>query len=117
MPKQLLALVGDRSLIRATVDRINNVSPGSTPIIVTNTDHAAAIEQDLHLSGWDDPVLILEPVGRNTAPAVAVAAHEIIATRGDSLMIVLPSDHTIANEAAFAVAIEHAARVALEGYP
>jgi mannose-1-phosphate guanylyltransferase/mannose-6-phosphate isomerase len=116
MPKQLLALVDNRSLIRATVDRINAVSLGTTPIIVTNADHAAAIEQDLHLSGWDDLVLILEPVGRNTAPAVAVAAHEIIATRGDSLMIVLPSDHTIANEAAFALAIEHAARVALKGY-
>jgi mannose-1-phosphate guanylyltransferase/mannose-6-phosphate isomerase len=116
MPKQLLALVGDRSLISATVDRINSVSPGTSPIIVTNADHAAAIEREMHVSGRDDPVLILEPVGRNTAPAVAVAAHEIVATRGDSLMIVLPSDHTIANESAFAEAIKHAARVALEGY-
>ena len=116
MPKQLLNLVDSRSLIRATIDRIDAVSPGTTPIIVTNADHAAAIERDLHDSGWNDPVLILEPVGRNTAPAVAVAAHEIIATRGDSLMIVLPSDHTIANEAAFAEAIENAARIALEGY-
>lgn len=116
MPKQLLDLVDGRSLIRATVDRFGSVSPGTAPIIVTNASHAGAIEQDLHLSGWDDPALILEPVGRNTAPAVAVAAHEIIATRGDSLMMVLPSDQTIADEAAFAEAIEHAAQVALEGY-
>jgi len=115
-PKQLLNLVDDRSLIRATVDRINAVSPGTTPIIVTNADHADAIERDLHGSGPDDPVLILEPVGRNTAPAVAVAALEIIAARGDSLMIVLPSDHTIANEAAFATAIGHAAQIARDGY-
>ena len=115
-PKQLLALVGDRSLIRATLERINMVSPGTAPIIVTNADHAEAIEQELRLSGPDEPVLILEPVGRNTAPAVAVAAHEIIATRGDSLMIVLPSDHTISDPDAFATAIEDAAQVALEGY-
>lgn len=116
LPKQLLALIDERSLIRATVDRIGAASEGATPIIVTNADHAEAIAQDLHLSGGDDPLLILEPVGRNTAPAVAVAAHEIIASRGDGLMIVLPSDHTISNEAAFAEAIEHAAGVALEGY-
>ena len=116
LPKQLLNLVDDRSLIRATLDRIMAVSPDSQPIIVTNAGHVAAIERDLQMSGWDDPVLILEPVGRNTAPAVAVAAHEIIATRGDSLMIVLPSDHTISNESAFAEAIEHAVRIALEGY-
>lgn len=116
MPKQLLNLVDDRSLIRATIDRVASVSPDTTPIIVTNAGHAGAIEQDLHLSGSVDPVLILEPVGRNTAPAVAVAAHEIIATRGDSLMIVLPSDHTISNEAAFTAAIEQAAQAALDGY-
>jgi mannose-1-phosphate guanylyltransferase/mannose-6-phosphate isomerase len=116
VPKQLLALVGDRSLIRATVDRINTISPGTTPIIVTNADHAVAIERDLHDSGVDEPVLLLEPVGRNTAPAVAVAAHEIIATWGDSLMIVLPSDHTIADDAQFAIAIERAVRVAKDGY-
>jgi mannose-1-phosphate guanylyltransferase/mannose-6-phosphate isomerase len=115
-PKQLLNLVGDRSLIRATVDRINAVSPGTTPIIVTNADHADAIEQDLKTSGSDSPVLMLEPVGRNTAPAVAVAAHEIISTRGDGLMIVLPSDHTISNEAVFAEAIEHAASAARDGF-
>jgi mannose-1-phosphate guanylyltransferase/mannose-6-phosphate isomerase len=116
MPKQLLALVGNRSLIRATVDRINAMSPGVAPIIVTNADHAVAIEQDLLDAGNDGPVLILEPVGRNTAPAVAVAAHEILATSGDTLMIVLPSDHTIVDEPEFANAIQHGARVAREGY-
>ena len=116
MPKQLLNLVGDRSLIGATVDRISAVSPGTAPIIVTNAVHADAIEHDLALSDADSPVLILEPVGRNTAPAVAVAAHEIIATRGDGLMIVLPSDHTISDEAAFATAIENAVGVAQDGF-
>jgi len=92
------------------------VSAVTSPIIVTNAGHASAIEEDLRHSGWDHPLLILEPVGRNTAPAVAVAAHEILASGSDGLMIVLPSDHTISNEAAFASAIEQAARVAHEGY-
>jgi mannose-1-phosphate guanylyltransferase/mannose-6-phosphate isomerase len=115
-PKQLLDLVDDRSLIKATVDRIAAVSPEAGPIVVSNVDHADAIEAELRHSGRSDPVLILEPAGRNTAPAVAVAAHEIMATVGDSLMIVLPSDHTISDEAAFAEAIENAVQVALEGY-
>jgi mannose-1-phosphate guanylyltransferase/mannose-6-phosphate isomerase len=116
MPKQLLNLIDDRSLITATVDRVDAVSPGVTPIVVTNTDHASAIELDMHASGRNDLVLILEPVGRNTAPAVAVAALEIIATRGDRLMIVLPSDHTIADEEAFTAAVEHASLVARDGF-
>jgi mannose-1-phosphate guanylyltransferase/mannose-6-phosphate isomerase len=115
-PKQLLNLIDDRSLITATVDRIEAISPGVTPIVVTNADHASAIEQDMHATGRNDPVLILEPVGRNTAPAVAVAALEIIATRGDRLMIVLPSDHTIADEEAFRAAIEPASLVARDEY-
>jgi mannose-1-phosphate guanylyltransferase/mannose-6-phosphate isomerase len=116
MPKQLLNLVDQRSLIESTVDRISTISPGSTPIVVTSAAHVDVIERDLRRSDRDDAVLILEPVGRNTAPAVAVAALEIIATRGDGLMIVLPSDHTISDEAAFGKAIEHAAVVARQGY-
>lgn len=115
-PKQLLDLLDGRSLIRATADRIAAVSPGAEPIIVTNVDQAGAIEAEVRHSDLSDPILILEPVGRNTAPAVAVAAHEIIAAGADSLMIVLPSDHTILDEAAFSEAIDHAVQVALEGY-
>jgi mannose-1-phosphate guanylyltransferase/mannose-6-phosphate isomerase len=116
MPKQLLNLIDDRSLITATVERIDAISPGVTPIVVTNTVHASAIERDMNGPDRNDPVLILEPVGRNTAPAVAVAALEIIAMRGDSLMIVLPSDHTIADEEAFRAAVERASLVARDGF-
>ncbi len=115
-PKQLLPLVDDRSLIRNTVDRISSVATTTAPIIVANADHADAIEAEMRLSGWETPVLMLEPVGRNTAPAIAVAALEILATGQDGLMIVLPSDHTISDEGAFATAVEQAATAARDGF-
>jgi mannose-1-phosphate guanylyltransferase/mannose-6-phosphate isomerase len=85
------------------------------PIIVTNKDHADAIMREMAASGYRDFMLILEPVGRNTAPAVAVAAMEAMKI-GDPLMLILPADHTIADEDAFRDAIDHAARTADAGY-
>lgn len=114
-PKQLLALIGEESMIQATVDRVQNVMGGTDPIIVTNVDHASAIEQDLVDAGYRATKLILEPVGRNTAPAVAVAALEIQQS-GDDLMLVLPADHAIADLPAFSRALEAATEAATAGY-
>jgi len=115
-PKQLLPLVDDRSMIAATVDRIHAVTTGIDPIIVTNVDHADAIRREMRRSGYADTRLLLEPVGRNTAPAVAVAAYEVLSTYGDRLMLVLPADHTISDEGAFAEAISAASDAAAAGY-
>ncbi len=115
-PKQLLDLVDDRSLIRATLERILSIPSVEQPLIVANEDHADAIEDDLRDLVETDPVLILEPLGRNTAPAVAVAAHEILASQGDRLMIVLPSDHTIADEAMFTEAIAQGIQAGRDGH-
>ncbi len=115
-PKQLLPLVDDRSMIAATADRIRALTTGIDPIIVTNVDHADAIRREMLRSGYPETRLLLEPVGRNTAPAVAVAAYEIIDTFGDRLMLVLPADHAITDETAFASAVEEAADCAAAGY-
>lgn len=115
-PKQLLPLIDDRSMIRATVDRVKAVATATDPIIVTNVDHADAIRREMLRAGYADTCLMLEPIGRNTAPAAAVAAYEVIATHGDQLMLILPADHVISDEAAFASAVAEATEPAAAGY-
>lgn len=102
-------------MMRATIDRVTDLGSSLNPIIVTNASHADAISREMLTAGYLDAVLVLEPVGRNTAPAVAVAAHEA-ASNGDPLMLVLPSDHTISNTAAFQDAVGIAAQSADAGY-
>lgn len=115
MPKQLLPLVGDRSMMRETIDRVATLGAVDRPIIVTNQGHVEAITREMVTSGYSDARFILEPVGRNTAPAVAVAAHEAM-NDGDPLLLVLPSDHTIDDEDAFREAVGVAAEAATAGY-
>ena len=114
-PKQLLPLVEDRSMLRATIDRVAAVGDTRDPIIVTNRDHADAITREMVASGYSNATLILEPVGRNTAPAVAVAAMEVL-KHGDAPMLILPADHTIADEDAFRTAVDAAKDAAEAGY-
>lgn len=115
-PKQLLALVGDQSMIRATIDRVSELGPVGQTIIVTNEEHASSIRSDVAQTSYADATLILEPFGRNTAPAVAVAALEASATGTDPLLLILPSDHTIQNETAFAEAVAIGATAAESGF-
>lgn len=102
-------------MMRSTIDRVAALESTERPIVVTNADHADAITREMLASGYPDALLILEPVGRNTAPAVAAAAHEAMA-RGDPLLLILPSDHTIADGDAFRKAIGSAKEAAVDGY-
>lgn len=114
-PKQLLPLVGDRSLIGGTLARVRHLPTVAAPMIVTNAAHAVGIRRAMDNEGLDDVTLIIEPVGRNTAPAVAVAARIIAETSPDALMLVLPSDHTIGDADAFGAAVDRGASLAHEG--
>ena len=102
-------------MIRATVDRVAALESVGAPIIVTNALHATAIEREMAAAGYPDARVVLEPAGRNTAPAVAVAAHEAMRNGDDPILFVLPSDHTIADQDAFAKAAGLAARAAASG--
>jgi mannose-1-phosphate guanylyltransferase/mannose-6-phosphate isomerase len=102
-------------MLRATIDRAAGLGDTRDPIIVTNKDHADAITREMVSSGYAEATLILEPVGRNTAPAVAVAAMEVL-KNGDALMLILPADHTIADEEAFRTAVANAKDAADSGY-
>lgn len=115
-PKQLLPLVGRHSLIGDTIARVIDLGSSSAPIIVTNSAHAVGIERAMATQGLEDVTLVIEPVGRNTAPAVASAAHLAIEKDPDSLLLVLPSDHAIRDPDDFRDAVRRGASLAAQGH-
>ncbi len=114
MPKQLLALTGDRTMLQLTVARARGAERYALPIVVGNTRHAKMIEGQLSAVGIDDALLILEPAARNTAPAIALAA--LAAGGGDAPLLVMPSDHVIADLDAFRAAIDAALPLVRDGW-
>jgi mannose-1-phosphate guanylyltransferase / mannose-6-phosphate isomerase len=114
-PKQLLALFGDTSLLQQTVSRIVGKPDFAPPVIVANEEHRFIIAEQLREIGVEPAALLLEPVGRNTAPAAAVAALRITESDPDGLVLVMPSDHAIADPKAFHKAIGRAAQAANTG--
>ncbi|MEI8395426.1 MAG: mannose-1-phosphate guanylyltransferase/mannose-6-phosphate isomerase [Rhodospirillaceae bacterium] len=114
-PKQLLSLTSDRSMIQETADRVSGSALFAPPLVICNEEHRFVIAEQLRRS--DSPVgIILEPVGRNTAAAVAVAALQISARDPAALMLVLPADHLIRDVPAFLAAVGTAAKAAAAGW-
>ena len=94
-PKQLLSLVDDRSLLQNTITRCARHPDVTDAVLVCNEEHRFLVAEQLREIGAQSSKIILEPEGRNTAPAVALAAHTILKTEQDAIMVVLPSDHVI----------------------
>jgi mannose-1-phosphate guanylyltransferase / mannose-6-phosphate isomerase len=114
-PKQLLPLVGRHTMLQATVQRLQGLS-ATAPIVVCNEAHRFLVAEQLRSIECSARAIVLEPVGRNTAPAIALAAHAALAAdEGDSFLLVLPADHVIADVSAFQSAVQTAAAVAREG--
>lgn len=105
-PKQLLALAGEATMLQATARRTSDRGRFHTPVVVANEAHSEAIRHQLTAIGTDPSALLLEPVGRNTAPAIALAAQHIAASDPHGTMLVMPSDHVIADNAALLKAID-----------
>jgi mannose-1-phosphate guanylyltransferase/mannose-6-phosphate isomerase len=114
-PKQLLVLFGEASLLQETARRVVERRGFAAPLIVANEEHRFIIAEQLREIGAKPAALLLEPVGRNTAPAAAVAALRIADSDPDGLMLVMASDHVIADVAAFHGAVERAAAAARAG--
>jgi len=112
-PKQFHRLVDAHTLLQATALRVADAELFSPPLIIANERHAAAVEAQLAEADTTFASLILEPMGRNTAPAIALAA---LAARPDDLLLVLPSDHVIRDVPAFHAAVRTAAALANEGW-
>lgn len=113
-PKQLLALTAEETMLQLTARRTGASARFARPIVVANALHADLVDEQLSGVGEDAQALILEPVGRNTAPAIALAA--IVAGGGSDPLLVMPSDHVIADVAAFHAAIEAAMPLVADGW-
>ncbi|WP_447902307.1 mannose-1-phosphate guanylyltransferase/mannose-6-phosphate isomerase [Pseudomonas serbica] len=93
-PKQFLTLNGDQSLFQATLSRLAGIQDGPlTPIVVSNEDHRFLVAEQCRALGINPQAILLEPIGRNTAPAIAAAVVKALATGRDELLLVLPADH------------------------
>jgi mannose-1-phosphate guanylyltransferase/mannose-6-phosphate isomerase len=114
-PKQLLTLLGRDSLLQQTVRRVAERERFAPPLLVANEEHRFIIAEQLREIAVMPRALLLEPVGRNTAPAACVAALTLSEAEPDPLMLLMPSDHTIGNVDAFVAAIERAATAAQAG--
>ena len=107
-PKQLLALVDDYSLLQNTVTRCDSHPDVTSPVLVCNEEHRFLVAEQLREIGITPSRIILEPEGRNTAPALALAAHEVLREEDDAILVVLPSDHVIKQADVFLDALSQA---------
>ncbi|HVJ03676.1 MAG TPA: sugar phosphate nucleotidyltransferase, partial [Sphingomonas sp.] len=112
-PKQLLSLTAEQTMLQLTAKRTSGKGFAS-PIVVANAFHADLVEEQLGQVGAVPQALVLEPSGRNTAPAIALAA--IAAGGGSDPILVMPSDHVIADIDAFHAAIRAALPLVEEGW-
>ncbi len=116
-PKQFIRFFNGQgsSFLGATVRRLAG-SPGfAPPTLLCNNDHRFLVKEELSSGGLEAKAIILEPVARNTAAAIAVAALSIVADDPDGVMVVMPSDHVIKDESRFVEAIRRAGKVAATG--
>jgi len=115
-PKQLLSLIGEDSLLQATLRRVDGISAAelAPPMVVCNEEYRFVIAEQLRL--MDKPgTILLEPVGRNTAPALCLAALAAIKNGSDPVLLVMPADHVITDVAAFQRVVSQGAALAAQG--
>jgi len=105
LPKQLLPLASERTMLQETVLRLGGVAGIGAPLVVCNNDHRFLIAEQMREIGVEPMGIFLEPVGRNTAPAAAVAALTLLKRDPDAVMLLLPADHLINNVPAFHAAV------------
>ena len=117
-PKQLLSLTGgSETMLQATVARTAGLPGVSAPVVVCNEAHRFMVAEQLRQAGVAGARIVLEPIGRNTAPAIALAAHAALGAAGtdDPLLLILPADHVVRDVAAFQAAVRAAQPAAAAG--
>lgn len=114
-PKQFIPLIGEHSLLQQTALRLRGLPGADTPLVVANEEHRFVVAEQLRQVGAAPAAILLEPMGRNTAPAIAVAALQAMAGGEDPVLLVLPSDHVIRDEAGFRAAVLAALPAAEQG--
>lgn len=114
-PKQFLPVVDDVTLFQSTLQRLNGLSGLEAPLVVCNEDHRFMVAEQLRQLDLHNQGIVLEPVGRNTAAAIALAALKIEPVDPEAVLLVLPADHVIRDKAAFHKAITLAEQEAQNG--
>ncbi len=104
-PKQLIDLYNDNTMLQNTVIRLENIETAGSPIVVCNEEHRFMTAEQLRKIGIEPGAIILEPVGRNTAPAIAAAALKAVEIEQDSVLLVLPADHVVEKTENFRAAV------------
>ncbi|MBF0187041.1 MAG: mannose-1-phosphate guanylyltransferase/mannose-6-phosphate isomerase [Magnetococcales bacterium] len=116
-PKQFLRLTSEKTLFQETVQRVTNLENGCDPLLICNVDHRFLAAEQLRQMAQEVTAILLEPMGRNTAPAVACGALQAIEAQGEeALILVLPADHVIADKEAFQRAVALAETQAEAGH-
>ncbi|HJU05909.1 MAG TPA: sugar phosphate nucleotidyltransferase, partial [Nitrospiraceae bacterium] len=116
-PKQLLRIMGGETLIQQTMRRVLGCVAAERVFLSTNAVQADSIR--FQLSDWKEELqrnFLIEPEGRNTAPAIALAAAHLVRKDPDAVMVVLPADHVIKEEKRFQAAVTLACKMANDGY-
>jgi mannose-1-phosphate guanylyltransferase/mannose-6-phosphate isomerase len=116
LPKQFLSLAGSETLFQQTLRRAAALPDAAAPVVVASDDHRFLAAEQLHELGIADANILLEPVARNTAPAIAVGALQALRRDADALILVLPADHLIGDAEAFTVSVARARRLAEQGW-
>jgi mannose-1-phosphate guanylyltransferase / mannose-6-phosphate isomerase len=118
-PKQFLCLTGTNSLFQQAAERLGGIAAGeaklAAPIIIANEEHRFLAQEQLREVGIGDATFLLEPVGRNTAPALTLAALAAVDSGDDPVLVVTPADQTVIDEPAFQAALQVALDAALNG--
>ncbi|MGC9337942.1 MAG: mannose-1-phosphate guanylyltransferase/mannose-6-phosphate isomerase, partial [Candidatus Cloacimonadia bacterium] len=113
-PKQFLPLIGDKTMFQQTIERLHR-KDYQDPIVVCNEEHRFLVAEQLRQIGIENATILLEPVGRNTAPAIAMAAYEAIRRNEEAVLLVLPSDHVMEDASTFCDTIKRAMPIVEKG--
>ena len=116
LPKQFLRLAGAETLFQQTIERTRQLPDVAAPIVIANEGHRFLAADQLLEAGVGHATIILEPLGRNTAPAIALGALEALAHDPEAVLLVLPADHLIGDNDAFADAVGQARPLAARGW-
>ena len=116
LPKQFLELAGKGTLFQQTIARTRQLPQVAAPIVVASEDHRFLAADQLLEAGIEDATIVLEPLARNTAPAIALGALQALQRDADAVLLVLPADHLIGDTAAFVEAVRQALPLAAQGW-
>ena len=114
LPKQLLKLAGEHTMIQETVLR-SALAGAAAPLLICNEEHRFLVAEQMREIAVSPSAIVLEPSARNTAPAAAIAALKIAEQRGNAIVLLLPSDHVVRDQQAFARALDIALDAAAKG--